>query len=74
MEYPQALSGIQQLTELLADKNRDMWRVVLYGVGGGSDDIVQVALFQVGNVGGQPYWSWYGFNSRVAWCACFVSW
>ena len=23
---------------------------------------------------GQPYWSWYGFNSRVAWCACFVSW
>ena len=26
------------------------------------------------NVGGQPYWSWYGFNSRVEWCACFVSW
>ena len=25
--------------------------------------------------GGQrPYWSWYGFNSRVEWCACFVSW
>ena len=23
---------------------------------------------------GQPYWSWYGFESRVAWCACFVSW
>ena len=21
-----------------------------------------------------PYWSWYGFNSRVEWCACFVSW
>ena len=20
------------------------------------------------------YWSWYGFNSRVEWCACFVSW
>ncbi len=19
-------------------------------------------------------WSWYGFNSRVEWCACFVSW
>ena len=29
---------------------------------------------QVGNVGGYPYWSWYGFNSRVEWCACFVSW
>ena len=22
----------------------------------------------------QPYWSWYGFDSRVEWCACFVSW
>ena len=42
--------------------------------GGGSDDIVAVALSQVGNVGGQPYWSWYGFSSRVEWCACFVSW
>ena len=23
---------------------------------------------------GYPYWSWYGFPSRVEWCACFVSW
>ena len=36
--------------------------------------IVEVALTQLGNEGGQPYWSWYGFNSRVEWCACFVSW
>ena len=36
--------------------------------------IVSVALSQVGNVGGEPYWSWYGFSSRVEWCACFVSW
>jgi hypothetical protein len=35
---------------------------------------ITVALSQVGNVGGQPYWSWYGFDSRVEWCACFVSW
>ena len=34
---------------------------------------VDIAKSQVGNVGGQPYWSWYGFNSRVDWCACFVS-
>ena len=27
-----------------------------------------------GVVGGYPYWSWYGFSSRVEWCACFVSW
>ena len=33
-----------------------------------------IALSQLGNVGGQPYWSWYGFTSRVEWCACFVSW
>ena len=40
----------------------------------GNQAIVQVALSQEGNVGGQPYWSWYGFDSRVEWCACFVSW
>lgn len=38
------------------------------------DAIVDVALSQVGNVGGEPYWSWYGFNNHVEWCACFVSW
>ena len=36
--------------------------------------IVDVARSQIGNVGGEPYWSWYGFPSRVEWCACFVSW
>ena len=41
---------------------------------GGNQVIVEVALTQLGNQGGQPYWSWYGFNSRVEWCACFVSW
>ena len=40
----------------------------------GNTAIVVIAKRQVGNVGGQPYWSWYGFNSRVEWCACFVSW
>ncbi|RHQ27227.1 CHAP domain-containing protein [Clostridiaceae bacterium AF29-16BH] len=36
--------------------------------------IVEVALTQLGNEGGQPYWSWYGFDGRVEWCACFVTW
>ena len=40
----------------------------------GNTAIVELAKQQVGNVGGRPYWSWYGFNSRVEWCACFVSW
>ena len=42
--------------------------------GGGNQAIVEVALTQLGNEGGQPYWSWYGFSSREEWCACFVSW
>ena len=50
-----------------------MWSQVIYGSSGNSD-IVAVAQSQMGNVGGQPYWSWYGFNSRVEWCAYFVSW
>ena len=63
----------QQLSELLAQDSK-MWSAVLYGIYGSDDDIVSVALSQLGNVGGEPYWSWYGFNSRVEWCACFVSW
>ena len=64
----------QQLAELLAEENRSMWSAVLYGIGAGDGEIVTVALSQIGNVGGQPYWSWYGFGSHVEWCACFVSW
>lgn len=62
------------LAELLQDENSQLWSQVLYGIGYSDDQIVTVALSQVGNVGGQPYWSWYGFDSRVEWCACFVSW
>jgi len=44
------------------------------GTRSGNEAVIDLAKAQVGNVGGQPYWSWYGFNSRVEWCACFVSW
>lgn len=64
----------KQLAELLAEENRSMWSAVLYGIYTEDGQIVSVALSQIGNVGGQPYWSWYGFDSRVEWCACFVSW
>ena len=64
----------KQMAELLADGNNSLWSQVLYGITGGDGEIVTVALSQVGNVGGEPYWSWYGFESRVEWCACFVSW
>lgn len=64
----------EQLAALLDEGNRSLWREVLYGIGTGNREIVAVAMSQIGNVGGEPYWSWYGFSYRVEWCACFVSW
>ena len=64
----------QQLSELLAEENNSLWSAVLYGITIGDGEIVTMALSQVGNAGGEPYWSWYGFDGRVEWCACFVSW
>ena len=64
----------KQLQELLDPEYNELWSLVLYGVSISDGQIVSVALSQVGNVGGEPYWSWYGFPSRVEWCACFVSW
>ncbi len=75
-EYTFDKNQKEQLVELLAGKNDNLWASVLNGVSYGSGDgnIVAVAKSQIGNVGGEPYWRWYGFNSRVSWCACFVSW
>lgn len=64
----------EMLGELLADENSVLWSSVLYGITAPDGQIVAVALSQLGNLGGEPYWSWYGFNSHVEWCACFVSW
>ena len=36
--------------------------------------IVKVAMGQLGNKGGKPFWSWYGFKNHEEWCALFVSW
>jgi len=63
----------ERLNELLLPENQTMWNDVLYGLGG-QGDLVAVALSQVGNVGGETYWRWYGFDERVDWCAIFVSW
>jgi len=40
----------------------------------GNQKIVTTALSQLGQEGGRPYWTWWGFNFRIEWCACFVSW
>lgn len=45
-----------------------------YISGTGDGAIVEVAQAQIGNVGGDKFWKWYGFSSRVDWCAIFVSW
>ena len=65
---------MEQLSLLLSDENSSLLVAVLYGVTGSDDQIVAVAQSQLGNIGGSPYWSWYGFGSRVEWCACFESW
>ena len=41
---------------------------------GGNTAIVEIALTQLGNEGGEPYWTWWGYSDRVEWCAIFVSW
>lgn len=66
----------EQLQELLSPEYDDLWNELLYGIalGSGNGDLVAIAQSQVGNMGGAPYWSWYGFSSRVEWCAIFVSW
>ena len=40
----------------------------------GNQQIVNVALTEIGQSNGEKYWSWYGFTSYQEWCACFVSW
>ena len=63
-----------QVAELQKDEFNEVWKEVLSNSLLGSQSIVDVAKTQIGNVGGEPYWSWYGFEARVEWCACFVSW
>lgn len=40
----------------------------------GNGRIVEVAKKEIGSSNGEKYWRWYGFDSYVEWCACFVSW
>ena len=40
----------------------------------GNQDVINVAIAQVGQQGGRPFWTYYGFDERVEWCACFVHW
>jgi len=63
----------EQVNDLLDSGYNNLWVSVIYGTDNNSS-MTNIALAQVGNVGGEPYWTWYGFNHRVEWCAVFVSW
>ena len=65
------MGGAMALYKANGERNSELG---IYNEDAWNNDIVSVAISQLGNKGGQPYWSWYGFESRVEWCACFVSW
>ena len=65
---------INQVNELLSKQYDSLWRNLIYGSLEGNHQIVEIAKQQVGNVGGEPYWRWYGYDHRIEWCAVFVSW
>ena len=75
--FERLIEGMKQaqgITEQLKAENALEWTGCLNNIRACAREIVEVALTQLGNEGGQPYWSWYGFDGRVEWCACFVSW
>lgn len=63
-----------ELNELLDPKNASLWLELLRGIGLGSSELVNLALSQLGNEGGEKYWQWAGLDKRCEWCALFVSW
>ena len=75
-KYGFSAEQIALLNELLSPEYISLWNALLFGVssGVGSIAMVEVAISQIGNIGGEMYWRWYGFGNRVPWCAIFVSW
>ena len=61
-----------EMKSAISDYMRLSAQAGLYG--GDGSNIVEVAVSQLGNTGGEVYLSWYGFNRWENWCACFVSW
>lgn len=62
----------RQRAELLANKRAYAGASTANFIPNGS--IMDIARSQVGNVGGEPYWTWAGFPNWTAWCAIFASW
>ena len=40
----------------------------------GNPNIEKIAMTEVGNFDGTPYWNWCGYDFPIEWCAAFVSW
>ena len=73
--YGFSAEQIRWLEELLDPEYHTLWNALLYGIASvGDGTLIEIAESQIGNVGGEIYWRWYGFASRVPWCAIFVSW
>jgi hypothetical protein len=63
------------INELLKPEYHSLWNGLLYGITSiGDGSLLEFADTQIGNIGGEPYWDWYGYSARVEWCAIFVSW
>ncbi len=67
-------SQIETMHQMLSDEYSSEWAAMLYGIKSGETAIIAVATSQIGNEGGEPYWSHFGFTERIPWCACFVTW
>jgi hypothetical protein len=75
IQYDFSAEQKEWLEELMKPEYHSLWNSLLYGITSvGDGSMIEIADTQIGNIGGEPYWSWYGFEERVEWCACFVSW
>ena len=74
MDWAEIYTGIPNVTDVMGNETNLDGVTFIDGDRAGNQAIVDTAMAQLGNVGGAPYWSWYGFNDRVEWCATFVSW
>lgn len=74
MDWGELYTGIPNVTDIVGNETDLSGVEFVDGDRPGYQAIVNKALSQLGISGGQPYWSWYPFDSRVEWCATFVSW
>jgi len=71
LEYLAQISLVYGGGMTISDLSHIAW---VTGTRAGRQEIADLALLQVGQVGGQPYWSYMGFANRVEWCDTFVYW